>query len=98
MNSSAGYPSSVVQEFEGYLRTEVDLIADDIKLVLDKNKSSFNTSELQPGIYTFKDLFEPLFNILQLDYLESGVEIFIEFDFTRKTRIGCKIWYYSHKV
>ena len=99
MNSSAGYPSSVNQNFEGYPRTQVDLIADDIRLVLNKYNSSFSTSELQPGINTFKEPSEALFNILGLEYLESSSEIFIEFDYiTRKTKIGCRIWYYSHKV
>ena len=36
MNIVAGYVSSVFQDFENYLRTEVDLIEDDIKLVLDE--------------------------------------------------------------
>ena len=35
MNIVAGYVSSVFQDFESYLRTEVDLIEDDNKLVLD---------------------------------------------------------------
>ena len=36
MNILAGYPSSVFQDFENYLRTEIDLFEDDIRLVLDK--------------------------------------------------------------
>ena len=35
MNIVAGYVRSVFQDFESYLRTEVDLIEDDIKSVLD---------------------------------------------------------------
>ena len=31
----AGYVSSVFQDFESYLKTEVDLIEDGLKLVLD---------------------------------------------------------------
>ena len=50
MNIVAGYVSSVFQEFESYLRTEVDLIEDDIKLVLDEYNSSFITYEISPGI------------------------------------------------
>ena len=50
MNIVAGYVSSLFQDFENYLRTEVDLIEDDIKLVLDEYNSSFSTYELQPGI------------------------------------------------
>ena len=63
MNIVAGYVSSVFQDFESYLRTGVDLVEDDIKLVLDEYNSSFITYELQPGIYTFKDISEALFNI-----------------------------------
>ena len=50
MNIVAGYVSSVFQDFESYLRTEVDLVEDDIKLVSDKNNSSFITYKLEPGI------------------------------------------------
>ena len=53
MNIVAGYVSSVSQDFESYLRTEVDLIEDDVKLVLDEYNSSFITYEISPGIYTF---------------------------------------------
>ena len=60
MNIVAGYVSSVFQDFESCLRTEVDLVEDDIKLVLDEYNSSFITYELQPGIYTFKDISEAL--------------------------------------
>ena len=35
MNILAGYHSFVFQGFESYLRTEVDLVEDDIRLVLD---------------------------------------------------------------
>ena len=56
MNFVAGYVSSVFHGFESYLRTEVDLVEDDIKLVLDEYNSSFFTFELEPGIYTFKDI------------------------------------------
>ena len=38
-NCVAGYVSSVFHDFESYLRTEVDLIEDDIELVLDEYKS-----------------------------------------------------------
>ena len=48
------YIDSVFQDLESFLRTEVDLVEDDIKLVLDENNSSFVTYELEPVIYTFK--------------------------------------------
>ena len=65
MNILAGYPSCVFQHFESYLRTEVDLVEDDIRLVLDKYNSSFVTHKLQPGVYVFKDTSEALFKFLQ---------------------------------
>ena len=68
MKIVAGYVSSVFQDFEIFLRTEVDLVEDDIKMVLDEYNSSFITYDLQPGIYTFKDNSEALFNILQTEY------------------------------
>ena len=88
MNILAGYPSSVFQDFESFLRTEYDLVEDDIRLVLDKCISSFITFELQPGIYTFEILFEALFNILQLKYPKSSSAVVIQFDdITMKTKL-----------
>ena len=68
MNILARYTSSVFQDFESFLRTEIDLVEDDIRLVLDEYNSSFITYELDSGIYTFKDISEALFNILQSEY------------------------------
>ena len=88
MNILSGYPRSVFQDFESYLRTEIDLVEDDIKLVLDKYDSSFITHELDPGIYTYKDLSKALFNILQPEYPGPSNVIVIEFDdITRKTKL-----------
>ena len=85
------YNSSVFQDFESFLRTQCDLVEDDIKLVSDENISSFITYKITPGIYAFKDLSEALFNILQLEYPESSSEIVIEFDdITRKTKLAVK--------
>ena len=50
MNFLSIYTSSVFQDFESFLRTQIDLIEDDIKLVLDEYNSGFITYELQPGI------------------------------------------------
>ena len=87
-NVISGYPSSVFQDFESYLRTEIDLVEDDSRLVLDKINSCFITSELKPGIYTFKDLSEALLNILQLENPASSSEIVIEIDDIRmKTKL-----------
>ena len=60
--------SFVFQDFESYLRTEVDLVEDDIKLVLDEYISSFITCELEPAIYTFENFSEALLKILQPEY------------------------------
>ena len=88
MNILAGYPSSVFQVFESYLRTEIDLVENDNRLVLDKKNSSFITDELQPGICTFKDLSESVLNILQPKYKASINVIDIQFDnITRKTKL-----------
>ena len=88
MNIVAGYVSSVFKDFESYLRAEVDLVQDDVKLVLDEYNSSFVTYELDPGIYTFKDISEALFNILQSEYPGSSNVIYIEFDdITMKTKL-----------
>ena len=72
--------SSVFQDFENYLRKKADLVEDDIKLVLDKNNSSFVTYELEPGIYTFKDIPEAFLRILQPEYDGLRNAIDIEFD------------------
>ena len=56
MKILAGYTSSIFQVFGSYLRTEVDLVEVDIRLVLYKYNSSFITYEIQPGVYTFKDI------------------------------------------
>ena len=68
MNILAIYTTSVFQDFESFLRTQIDLIEDDVKLVLDEYNSSFVTYKLEPGIYTFEDIFDAFFNILQPEY------------------------------
>ena len=88
MNILAIYISSVFQDFESFLRTRIDLVKDDIKLVLDEYNSGFNTYELEPGIYTFKDFSEALFNIIQIEYPGRSNVIVIEYDdFTMKTKL-----------
>ena len=80
MNILSIYTSSVFQDFESFLRTQIDLVEDDVKLVLDEYNSSFITYELEPGIYTFKDFSEALFNILQSDYPGPSNVIDTEYD------------------
>ena len=88
VNILAFYTRSVFQDFESFLRTQIDLIEDDVKLVLDEYNSSFITYELQQGIYTFKDNSEALFNILQSEYSVPSNTTVIEFDdITRKTKL-----------
>ena len=88
MNILAIYTSSLFQDFESFLRTQIDLIEDDIKLVLDEYNSSFITYELQPGIYSYREISEALFYILQSEYPQSGSEILIRLDdITRKTKL-----------
>ena len=88
MNILAIYKSSVFQDFESFLRTQIDLIEDDIKLVLDEYNSSFITYELEPGIYSYKEISEALFYFLQSEYPQSNSEILIRLvNVTRKTKL-----------
>ena len=92
MNILARYTISVFQDFQSFLRTQIDLVEDDIKLVLDEYNSSFITYKLEPGIYTFKDISEALFNILQSEYPGPINVIDIEYDdITMKTKLVVNI-------
>ena len=91
MNIIARYTSSVFQGVESFLRTQLDLVEVDIKLVLDEYNSSFITCELDPGIYTFKDISEALFNILQSDCPgDCNVFVFEYDDIKMKTKLDVK--------
>ena len=91
MNILSIYTRSVFQDFESFLRTQIDLVEDDVKLVLDEYNSSFITYELEPGIYTFKDISEALLKILQPEYEGYHNTIDIEFDdITMKTKLGVR--------
>ena len=88
MNILAIYTRSVFQDFESFLRTQIDLVEDDIKLVLDEYNSNFKTYELTPGIYTYRDIAEALYYILQDEYPNSSSQILIRLDdITRKTKL-----------
>ena len=88
MNILAIYISSVFQDFESFLRTQIDLVEDDVKLVSDEYNSSFITYELNPGNYNYSDLSEALFYTLQSEYPSSDSEILIRLDeITRKTKL-----------
>ena len=88
MNILAIYTSSVFQDFESFLRSQIDLVEDDIKLVLDEYNSNFVTYKLDPGVYSYKDIAIALYYILQSEYPQSGSEILIRLDdITRKTKL-----------
>ena len=88
MNILAIYTSSTFQDFENFLRTQIDLIEDDVKLVLDEYNSSFITYELEPGIYSYREISEALFYILQSEYPQSDSEILIRLDdITKRTKL-----------
>ena len=88
MNTLAIYNSSVFQDFESFLRTQIDLVEDDIKLVLEKYNSIFITYELEPGIYSYRKFSEALFNILHLEYSSSDSEFLLRLDvITKKTEL-----------
>ena len=60
-------------------------------MVLDEYNSSFITCELDPGIYTFKDISEALFNILQSDCPGDCNVFVIEYDdINMKTKLDVK--------
>ena len=88
MKTLANYKSSVFQDFQSFLRREVDLVEKDIRLVLDENSSSFTTHKLEPGVYTFKNFHEVLLSILQHEHEGAHNAIDIEFDdITMKTKL-----------
>ena len=88
MNILSIYSRSVFQDFESFLRSQIDLVEDDIKLVLDEYNSNFNTYEIDPGIYTFKDISEALSQIIPPEYAGYHKAIDIEYDdITMKTKL-----------
>ena len=88
MHILSGYSSSIFQDFESYLRTEVDSVEDDVSLVLDEHNSSFITYEISHGIYTFQDISEVLLNFFQSEYKGDFNKFVIEFDdITRKIKL-----------
>ena len=88
MNILAIYTSSVFQDFESFLRTQIDLVESDVKLVLEEYNSNFVTYKLEPSIYSYKDIAEAVYYILQSEYPQSGGEILIRLDdITRKTKL-----------
>ena len=58
MDLIVGYSQRKLQDLECYVRTEVDSVENDNRLVLAESKSSVNSYEKSPGISTSKDLSE----------------------------------------
>ena len=84
----AVYKRSIFQDFKRFLRTEIDLVEDDIRLVWDEFNSSFITCEIRPGNYTLKDISGVCLRILQPEYPGYHNAIDIEFnDITKKTKL-----------
>ena len=81
---SAIYNSSVIQDFDSFLKTEIDLIEDDIGLVSDEYISSFMTYELEPGVYS---LFDFLANFVQKENVcNHSIKIEVD-DITMKPKL-----------
>ena len=88
MRVLAIYVNSIFQDLESFLRTEIDSVEDESRLVLDEYIWSFTTYELEPGPYTFKAISKALLNILQLEYSGPSKVIDIEIDdITMKTKL-----------
>ena len=84
---STVYKSSIFQDFESLLRTEVDFVEDDIRLDLDSYNSKFMSYELQPGVYCFKDVPGGLPKKFQLGFAGCNNSIDNEFNETSMKNI-----------
>ena len=74
--------------FESFLRTEIDWVESDIKLVFDEYFLSFTTYKIQTGIYIFKDHSEALSRIPQPEYELCNDSVDFKFDdITMKTKL-----------
>ena len=73
------YTTSIFREFESFLRTEVDLVQDDFRLVLNECNLNFITFELPSGFYIFKDLSDFILRDFQSKFKEVDRAIVIEF-------------------
>ena len=74
------YFDSLFHDLESFLRTQVDLVEDDIRLGLDEYNSSFVTYENSAGISTFKGVAGALLSFLQSEYQGYHNAIDTEFD------------------
>ena len=88
----AKHVDSKFQDFESSLGTEIVLVEGDFRLVLNEYNSSFITDDLEPAIYTFKDLSKALFNILQPEYVVYNNSVDFEYDDkTMKTKLVVRL-------
>ena len=88
MDIFAGYTNSIFQDFENYLRTQVDLVQNDIRLALDEFNSSFITYDLPPAIHIFKDPSQFLLRNLESEYEGVNNTVDMEHDDIRlKTKM-----------
>ena len=71
--------SSVFQDFESFLRTENNLVKDDIRLVLDENKSVYHL-KIRTRFLHFRRSFRGSSKIFQPEYEGYHVAIDIVFD------------------
>ena len=78
MENLADCSRFIFQDFENYLRTEVDLVQSDIGFVLADYTSSFILYEIPPGIYTFKSLSEVPTRFFQLGFDGFNRSIHVE--------------------
>ena len=78
---------SILQGFKRFLRTEVVLVEDDIRLVLDKNSLNFITDEISPVNYAFNDRFKVPLSKMKFAFEGSNQWIELEFhDISMKTK------------
>ena len=68
MDILAVYYRYTFQDCEGFLTTELDLVEDDIRLILDEYNSKFIIYVLEPGIYICKCSSETRLKILRPEY------------------------------
>ena len=92
MNIVAGYVSSVFQDFESYLRTEVDLVEDDIYLVLEECNSSFLLMKYNQVFTLLKIIRKPFLTFSNSNIQDLVTQLLlIEYDdITMKTELVVK--------
>ena len=94
----AGYTGSVKQDIEKFLKIEINLVEDDIRLVSSDSNSKFFTFETPRAIHFFKDLSEVLSRTHQIGF-EANHSINLNYVvISMKTKFFVKSKSYSHRV